>query len=117
MGKVPVFDTIVNELSLEDTGTDQLDQCMKFNYNLSRKVPLRYKIIAVGFVRKYSLTELNEKLQEYGCAKLYARNLWEASLLFAFRNGLSYGEWRALSEDIQEIKKSGLLPDDIMNQP
>lgn len=117
MGKVPVFDIIVNELSLEDTGTDQLDQCMKFNYNLSRKVPLRYKIIAVGFVRKYSLTELNEKLQEYGCAKLYARNLWEASLLFAFRNGLSYGEWRALSEDIQEIKKSGLLPDDIMNQP
>ena len=117
MGKMPVFDIIVNQLSVEDSGTEQLDQCMKFNYSLSRKVPLRYKIIAVGFVRKYSLDELNEKLQEYGCAKLYSRSLWEASLMFAFRNGLSYEEWRAVSEDIQEIKKSALFSKDIMNQP
>ena len=61
---MPVFDIIVNQLSVEDSGTEQLDQCMKFNYSLSRKVPLRYKIIAVGFVRKYSLDELNEKLRD-----------------------------------------------------
>ena len=39
--KASVFDKIINELTLEDTGTEQLDQCMQFNYSLSRKVPLR----------------------------------------------------------------------------
>lgn len=116
MKKNTVFDRIINELALEDTGTEQLDQCMQFNYSLSRKVPLRYKIISIGFVRKYTLEELNDKLQEYGLARLYARSLWEASLLFAFRNGLSYDEWRSISENVQDIKAHSEPRVDILNQ-
>ena len=116
MKKESIFDRIINELSLEDTGTEQLDQCMQFNYSLSRKVPLRYKIISIGFVRKYTLQELNNKLQEYGLARLYARNLWEASLLFAFNNHLTYDEWRSLSNLIQKIKDEADPKEDLLNQ-
>lgn len=114
MKKLSIFDQIVNELTVEDTGTEQLDQCMQFNYSLSRKVPLRYKIIAIGFVRHYTLEELNARLQEYGLSKLYARNLWEASLLFSFSNSLSYDEWKNLSESVQNIKESMDSRDDAL---
>lgn len=111
-----IFDIIINELTSEDNGTEQLDQCMKFNHKLSRKVPLRYKIISVGFVRKYSVEEVNAKLQEYGLAKLYARNLWEASLLFAFSNKLTYEEWRELSMTVQSIRESVKIKDDVFGE-
>lgn len=117
MGKISIFDQIVNELSVEDSGTEQLNQCMQFNYSLSRKVPLRYKIIAIGFVRHYTLEELNNKLQEYGLSKLYARNLWEASLLFAFSNSLSYEEWKDLSDHIHSIRDSVNSPEDVLSGP
>lgn len=117
MNKMSIFDQIVNELTVEDSGTEQLDQCMQFNYSLSRKVPLRYKIIAIGFVRHYALEELNSKLQEYGLSKLYARNLWEASLLFAFSNSLSYDEWKELSESVQSIKDSMNPQEDALSGP
>lgn len=99
-----IFDRIINELMMEDNGTDHIDQCMKSNYSLSRKVPLRYKIISLGFVRKYTLKKLNWELQENGLGALYARNLWEASLIFAFNNKLSYEEWREIAESVHEIK-------------
>lgn len=114
MRKTSVFDRIINELSLEDTGTEKLDQCMQFNYSLSRKVPLRYKIISVGFVRGYTVEELNNKLQSYGLAKLYARSLWEASLLFAFKNGLSYEDWRSLYEKAARVRKNAQAGKDIL---
>ncbi len=116
MKRGTVFDQIMNELAIEDNGTEKLDECMQFNYSLSRKVPLRYKIIAIAFVRNYSVEELNEKLQEYGLSRLYARNLWEASLLYAFRNGLEYKEWRQLSENIRRIKDYETRQIDILNQ-
>ena len=114
--KNTIFDLIIGELTKKDSGTELLDQCMQFNYKLSRKVPLRYKIISVGFVRKYSLDELNANLQEYGLAKLYARNLWEASLLFVFRNGLSYKEWHELVDILTMIKRHVGLEDSILGQ-
>lgn len=116
MKKNTVFDRIINELTLEDTGTEQLDQCMCFNYNLSRKVPLRYKIISIGFVRKYTLEKLNDKLRDYGLARLYARNLWEASLLFAFKNSLSYDEWKNIAEIVQKIKERSDPMVDVLGQ-
>ena len=114
--KASVFDKIINELTLEDTGTEQLDQCMQFNYSLSRKVPLRYKIVSVGFVRKYTLNELNTKLQQYGLARLYPRNLWEASILYAFSNGITYDEWHGLVDSVKEIKDSLQPNTDLLSQ-
>lgn len=110
-----IFDIVIDELSKNDSGTEQLDKCMQFDYSLSRKVPLRYRIIALGFIRKYSLQELNEKLDIYGCARLYARSLWEASLMYAFSNGLDYDTWRLVEEKtrkgIPELLKPVLSSD------
>lgn len=105
MKQVSIFDRIISELSTEDSGTEELDRCMQFDYSLSRKVPLRYKIISVGFVRDLSLEEVNQKLQEYGLPKLYARNLWEATLMYAFSNKLSYDSWRELIGTVQRIRE------------
>ncbi|NCB93962.1 MAG: hypothetical protein EOM40_15590 [Clostridia bacterium] len=98
------FDRIINEIMNEHSGSQMLEECMSFDVELSKKVPLRYRIIALGFVRKYSLEELNSKLKEEGCAQLYSRNLWEASLIFAFLNGMSYREWKSLQEECEEIR-------------
>ena len=104
MKEYTIFDRIINELMIEDTGTEHIDKCLKSNYNLSRKVPLRYKIISMGFVHGFTLQELNRELQEHGLGSLYARNLWEASLIFAFNNRLSYEEWREIADSIHDIK-------------
>jgi len=45
----------------------------------------------------YSLEQLNQNLASRGLAELYPRSQWEASLIFAFRNGWSYSRWRQMS--------------------
>ena len=57
---------------------------------LQNSVPLCYRLIVLGFVKKMSPAELNEKLTEQGSPRLYSRNFWEATLIYAFLNGLSY---------------------------
>lgn len=91
-----VFERLLCELAGEFCGTHMLEECMKFQSDTSRKVPLRYRLIAMGFVTGCSLEELNSRLLENGCERLYPRNYWEAGLSFAFLKGLSYREWRDL---------------------
>lgn len=94
---VSLFEKIITSF----IGYDQmnyLDACMSLNVKEIRLVPLRYRLIALGFVRNMTLDDLNEKLQENGLDRLYARNYTEASLIYAFANGLSYQEWRSMME-------------------
>ncbi|MBQ9828335.1 MAG: hypothetical protein IJM62_06610 [Lachnospiraceae bacterium] len=98
------FDTIVSELMHEENGGVMIDESLRFDAATIQKVPLRYRIIALGFVRKMTLEELNQKLEENGCAKLYARSLWEAGLFYAFLNGLSYEEWSHLQDKCENIR-------------
>jgi hypothetical protein len=100
----PAFERIINEIMNEHSGSQMLEECMSFDVNLAKKVPLRYRIIALGFVKKYSLEQLNNKLKAEGCAQLYSRNLWEASLIFAFLNGMSYHEWKKLQVECGGIR-------------
>ena len=51
-----------------------LEDCMSFQPDVIKNIPVRYRIIALGFIRKMSLEELNGKLTEQGCPKLYSRN-------------------------------------------
>ena len=98
MANHTVFDTIIEDIMSDATGTQMLEESMSFNVTRVRNIPLRYRIIALGFVRGYTLDELNSKLSDSGCARLYARSLWEAGLIYAFSNGLSYREWQKLQE-------------------
>ena len=103
--KPSAFDAMVGELMTDAAGGQLLEDSMSFDMGKIRKVPMRYRIIALGFVRHFSLEELNRRLQEEGFAKLYARSLWEASLIYAFSNGLSYEEWRKLEKDCEAFRE------------
>ncbi|MCR4657261.1 MAG: hypothetical protein K5770_13715 [Lachnospiraceae bacterium] len=100
-----VFDQMMQECMREDNITDYLDECMTFSVKLAERVPLRYRLIAQGFARRLSLEELNESLLKHGCARLYSRNIWEATIIFAFINGIPYSEWKTLYNSTFEISK------------
>lgn len=114
MSKHPasVFDQMINDILNIPLGRQMLEECMPagpsrrgaaFQTKIMQKVPLRYRLIALGFIKKESLSQLNEKLSQEGCAQLYSRSLWEASLIFAFLNRLSYQEWKELQDICSSI--------------
>lgn len=92
-----VFEKMMNDFSQQD-GEVLLEKCMSFNPGETKKIPLRYRLIALGFVRKMTLEELNSKLTEAGCEKLYARNFMEAGLIYAFSKGMTYEQWKELQK-------------------
>ena len=97
--KNSLFDNLISELMNTGEGESLVDLCLSGDSRIIAAVPLRYRLIALGFVQKLSLEEVNEKLIRNGCMKLYARSIWEATLIFAFRNGLSYKEWKELGTE------------------
>ncbi|HIY18301.1 MAG TPA: hypothetical protein IAA44_02750 [Candidatus Blautia avistercoris] len=97
-----VFDKMIQDVLDAPLGDQMLDECMSRNTGVMKKVPLRYRLIALAFLKGETLEQLNEKLLQEGCAQLYSRSLWEASLVFAFLHHVSYEEWRKL----QDICKS-----------
>ena len=105
------FDRMIESLMQEQSEEKMLDDCMSYDMKTISKVPLRYRIIALGFVRKNSLQEVNDTLKSQGCAALYSRSLWEASLIYAFHNGLSYKEWKALQDVCRDVRKQKELKD------
>ena len=98
-----IFDRMMTEMANNQDCSDYLEACMSLRPDLIKKVPLRYRLIALGFVKKYSLEELNRTLREEGFGGLYSRNLWEASLIYAFKNQLSFSRWKKLQYICQEI--------------
>ena len=98
-----IFERMVEDMSALEQSSSLLDACMSLSEEAIRRVPLRCRIIALGFVKGFTLDELNEKLAQQGCPKLYVRNFWEATLVFAFKNGLSYADWKALHQQCSEI--------------
>ena len=100
------FDILINELQQNADVDTLLAESMTLDPHKVMRIPLRYRIIALGFVKHYSLTELNEKLLGAGCAQLYARSMREASLIYAFHNGMSYQPWRQLSAKCEALLES-----------
>ena len=103
------FDLIITGLMHEQTGSTLLEESLRFDAAVMDKVPLRYRIIALGFVRQLDADELNALLQKNGCARLYARSLWEASLFYAFLHRLPYEEWKRLYAKCDAIRSSADL--------
>ena len=98
-----IFNQLVDDMHAMAPSDDLLDACMSLNESAIRRVPLRYRIIALGFVKGFTLDELNEKLAQNGCPKLYSRNFWEATLIFAFLHGCSYDQWRQLQSQCVDL--------------
>ena len=104
-GAQSAFDRMIESLMQEQSEERLLDDCMSNDIKAISRIPLRYRLIALGFVRKYSLQEVNDLLKSQGCAALYSRSLWEASLIYAFHNGLSYTEWKELQKVCREVRE------------
>ena len=110
-GKGSAFDKIVTTLMNEYEESGLLEDCMSMDLDRIERVPLRYKLIAMGFVNHSTLEEVNDMLKRHGYAALYSRNLWEASLIYAFHRGLAYSEWKNLQETCRKIREKKELRD------
>lgn len=101
-----IFERMVDDMCSLASADQLLDSCMSLSEEAIRHVPLRCRIIALGFVKHFTLDQLNEKLMQQGCPKLYPRNFWEATLVFAFMHGFSFADWKNLFEKYQELYSS-----------
>ena len=99
-----IFDQMIAECVREDEKSRKLESVMFPDGRVSRKVPLRYRIIAAAFAEHSTLEELNTALMENDCPRLYSRNLWEAGLIYAFSRRMPYQDWRRLEMYISELK-------------
>lgn len=106
--KHKIFEQMMQGILSGALGSQALSDCMSFQPEVIKNISVRYRIIALGFVKRMSLEELNEKLTEQGCPKLYSRNFWEATLIYAFLNGLSWQEWKQVMEECGDLYREGL---------
>ena len=102
--KPSIFDQMIAECIREDERGKRLDSLMLSSGRGFRKVPVRYRIIAAGFAERAALEELNEELMKNDCPKLYSRNFWEAGLIYAFSNGMTYPEWRRMESRLDDLR-------------
>lgn len=114
-----IFDTIIIGLKGKDAliSLEALEKLQKeFSQNkmslevIRRKIdsyPLRYRIIYKGFCNQWNLAELNTALQEKDEEVLYARDLIEASLIYAFQKKIDFARWHSLIMQIREYERDG----------
>lgn len=105
-----IFEKMISDF-IRQNGEQLLESCMGFNPKQLRKIPTRYRIIALGFVKKMPLEQVNNKLLEFGCEKLYARNLMEAGLIYAFTKGLDYRQWKELQQICSSSSETRCMED------
>lgn len=108
------FEKLINELLAQNTVEEQLKNCIYPRGKNISNVPLRYRIIALGFVCKLNLNEVNQRLQQNGLSKLYSRNFWDSTLIYAFEKGLKYEEWNSLKQEALKFYHD--LSDPILNE-
>lgn len=104
-----LFEELMRVGYQQELGSDYLEKCMSFDSHLDKKVPLRYRLIALGFIKHYSLDQLNQKLIQNNCEKLYSRNIWEASLMYAFLKKMSYAEWKKIEKETETVMQNHSL--------
>ena len=102
--KETLFDSLIAELLAADADETAVDICLSGNQRAISSVPLRQRIIALGFVKKLSLDEVNERLTANGCDQLYARSLSEATLIYALKNNYTYEDWKKISKEVMDLK-------------
>ena len=78
MKKSSLFENLVMNFSID---TEELS---KTEEKKLKSVPTRLEILAEGFASRWDLDQVNQKLEESGCEKLYERSFYEACLIYAF---------------------------------
>ena len=97
MKKSSLFENLVMNFSID---TEELS---KTEEKKLKSVPTRLEILAEGFASRWDLDQVNQKLEESGCEKLYARSFYEACLIYAFERQMGYEEWKELFTEGRKI--------------
>lgn len=103
--KGSMLDRLIIELLDSDTGVHPLDAALDPGMKAGSRIPLRYRLIAGGFVNGSTLAEVNSSLVANGCEQLYARNPYEATLIYAFDKCLTYPQWKELLSESESVRK------------
>ena len=87
-----------------------------FLAKIDRQNALRVKLLACGFAWKLSEERVQELLKKNRQQPLYSRNLWEFTLKYAFRHGLTYERWRDLHRTVTDYvsKTNGMEWDEVL---
>ncbi len=75
--------------------SDPLQYTLKEN----PRTPLRIRIITYAFFNKLSLDEVCDLLYKHNCEMFYVRNIYDATLRYAFIHQLNLQEWIKISND------------------
>ena len=110
------LDLLICELLNAQDSSIMLERCLSKKPKNLAAIPLRYRLIMLGFVQSMSLDALNKKLLENGCARLYARSFYEATLIYTFSKGLSYDEWKTLQVDCSDLRAQIASKDSALNE-
>ncbi|MDO5701928.1 MAG: hypothetical protein Q4G47_01050 [Lachnospiraceae bacterium] len=100
-----IMDLLVESLVNADGSESLVDIGLSGNMKKIAAVPLRYRLIAQGIVKRLPLEEMNAKLAANGCAQLYARSLREAVIIYTLSNHLSYEEWKRLEKECLSVRE------------
>ena len=87
---------------------ESIIQYMK-DYDTSFRI-LKEPLMVVGIGAAFAKNDdrgiceqMNQKLEESGCEKLYARSFYEACLIYAFERQMGYEEWKELFSEGRKI--------------
>ena len=99
------YEIMMEELFYSDAGSHVLGQVVgPEHWETASQVPLRYRLIGLGFMKRQNLDELNATLGKHGYRPLYARNSFECTLIYAFSHRLTYGEWKKIFAACDAVK-------------
>ena len=76
---------------------------LDFEVGFEDFLPKRLEILAEGFAKGWTASQVNERLLENDCETLYVRSYFEASLIYAFNHGIDYSQWKELFAGCQQI--------------
>ena len=100
------FERLVGELAKLEP-EEMLERAVDLSEESIQTVPLRFRIIALGLQNPHmTLEDVNRMLEEKGCAKLYARSFWEATLIYAIDKGYNYEKWKELYQRCEGLSKT-----------
>ena len=100
------FERLVGELAKLEP-EEMLERAVDLSEESIQTVPLRFRIIALGLQNPHmTLEDVNRMLEEKGCAKLYARSFWEATLIYAIDRGYNYEKWKELYQRCEGLSKT-----------
>lgn len=95
---------MMDELMNTCVGSDIIEQAINIKNLEKEALPIRYRLIALGFLKQDTLEDLNDSLVNHGCQPLYSRSSFEATLIYAFANQLSYQEWQEIAQKCETYR-------------